>query len=82
MEYSTNTSIGWIIIGIDVRPKIVESHGLWNINLVDLLCKYLIATHNLFIVNPGIIIDAKPCHIRVSDVEKNICFVLFDELFI
>lgn len=63
--------MGCIIRGIDARPITVEIHGLLNRGLVALLrCMKITSAHSLLIVKPGIITDANPCHISVSEPDS------------
>ena len=68
-------SIGRIISGIDTRPTAVETHRPFKIDLTFLLCRKRTPAQILLIVKPGTITDAKPCHSRVSDVERNNFFI-------
>jgi hypothetical protein len=77
MNTSTDKSIGLIINGMHAKPINVVIHFLVGAGMLD--CFFNTKLHRkqvLFIVKPGIITDASPCHINVS-ITAHFTFVFF-----
>ena len=81
MNISTDISIGFIINGMHAKPINVVIHFLVGAGMLDCFFNAkLQRKHVLFIVNPGIITDARPCQINVSNTAHFTFVLLFSSV--